>query len=382
MQVPFSYLDRQFSDCDAIFEDMKELVKKGKFTLGQPLKVFEEKFATAVGAKYAIGVGSGTDSLFLSLKALGVGEGDEVITTVNTFVATAGAIETAGAKIVFVDVEAATMNMNSKLIEAAITPKTKAIVPVHYAGVSCDMEHIMALAQQYRLWVIEDAAQGVYAQYRHMPLGSIGHLGCYSFHETKNYTAGGEGGALLINHPELTARAEIIREKGTNRTQFLMGQVDKYTWQEVGSSYLPGEFQAACLFAQLEQAEEINNRRLHIWHQYYEALMFYQQKGVLELPIVSQNQRHNGHLFFCKLPTKEQRDRFIQELREKGIQSTFHYVPLHSSPAGQRFGLFCGEDRITSIDSDRLCRLPVWFNMSDQQCHQVIEACHQILERF
>ena len=332
--------------------------------------------------KRALLTPSCTAALELAALLIEVQPGDEIIMPSYTFVSTANAFVLRGAKIVFVDVEAATMNMNSKLIEAAITPKTKAIVPVHYAGVSCDMEHIMALAQQYRLWVIEDAAQGVYAQYRHMPLGSIGHLGCYSFHETKNYTAGGEGGALLINHPELTARAEIIREKGTNRTQFLMGQVDKYTWQEVGSSYLPGEFQAACLFAQLEQAEEINNRRLHIWHQYYEALMFYQQKGVLELPIVSQNQRHNGHLFFCKLPTKEQRDRFIQELREKGIQSTFHYVPLHSSPAGQRFGLFCGEDRITSIDSDRLCRLPVWFNMSDQQCHQVIEACHQILERF
>ncbi|MCC5792231.1 MAG: dTDP-4-amino-4,6-dideoxygalactose transaminase [Legionellaceae bacterium] len=320
-----------------------------------------------------------TAALELAALLIDIQPGDEVIMPSYTFVSTANAFVLRGAHIVFVDVDPLTMNLDTGVLEAAISDKTRAIVPVHYAGVACDMTAIMALAQRYALWVVEDAAQGVHARYRSRPLGAIGHLGCYSFHETKNFTAGGEGGALVINDAKLVERAEILREKGTNRAQFLLGQVDKYTWQDKGSSFLPGEFQAACLLAQLEQADAISARRLAIWQYYYTALSLWEAAGVLELPVVPEGVEHNAHLFFCKLPSPMLRNRFIEGLREYGVQSTFHYVPLHSSPAGRRFGHFCGVDRVTTQDSQRLCRLPLWFNMSDAQCEQVIDACQKVL---
>lgn len=335
--------------------------------------------AQAPNIQRALLTPSCTASLELAALIIDIQPGDEVIMPSYTFVSTANAFVLRGAKIVFIDVEAATMNMDAQQIEAAINRKTKAIVPVHYAGVSCDMTAIMRLAEHYQLWVIEDAAQGVHAQYQNRPLGSIGHLGCYSFHETKNYSAAGEGGALLINDASLVARAEIIREKGTDRAQFLMGQVDKYSWQSLGSSYLPGEFQAACLWAQLENADAINTKRLQIWEQYYHSLQKFEQQGRLELPKVPLYAQHNAHLFFCKLPSLQHRSNFIDHLREHKVQSTFHYVPLHSSPAGLQYSRFNGEDSVTTKDSARLCRLPLWFNMTKAQANRVVGACSAAL---
>ena len=331
--------------------------------------------------KRALLTPSCTAALELAALIINIQPGDEVIMPSYTFVSTANAFVLRGAKIIFIDVEAGTMNLDARLIEAAITPKTKAIVPVHYAGVACDMDAIMAIAHRYQLWVIEDAAQGVHARHNTTPLGAVGHLGCYSFHETKNYTAAGEGGALLINDTSLIERAEILREKGTNRSQFLMGQVDKYSWQDMGSSYLPGEFQAAFLWAQLEQADAINSKRLQLWNRYYENLQPFEKQGQVELAKIPAYAQHNAHLFFCKLPSVQHRSDFIEQLKAQGVQSHFHYVPLHSSPAGQRFSEFTGKDAVTTKDSERLCRLPLWFNMSEQQSNRVLEACYYALEK-
>ena len=326
------------------------------------------------GSRKVLLTPSCTASLEMAALLIDLQPGDEVIMPSYTFVSTANAFVLRGAIIVFVDVRPDTLNIDETLIEAAITPKTRAIVPVHYAGVACEMDSIMALAAKHKLYVIEDAAQGVMSQYKGRALGSIGHIGCFSFHETKNYTAGGEGGATLINDAKLVDRAEIIREKGTNRSQFFRGQVDKYTWRDIGSSYLMADLQAAYLWAQLEAAEQINQQRLRLWQRYYDALRPLAAAGRIELPVVPKNCRHNAHMFYIKLRDSDDRQALINWMKEAEILTVFHYIPLHSSPAGERFGRFHGDDAFTTRESERLLRLPLFYNLSDNNQRTVISS--------
>ena len=302
--------------------------------------------------------------------------GDEVIMPSYTFVSTADAFVLRGAKAIFVDIRPDTMNIDEKLIEDAITEKTRAIVPVHYAGVACEMDTICEIAKRHHLSVIEDAAQGVKATYKGKVLGSIGDFGCYSFHETKNYSMG-EGGALLIQDSKQITQAEIVREKGTNRSQFFRGEVDKYTWMAAGSSYLPSELNAAYLWAQLEQADIIFDNRMHIWNTYYTLLKDLQQEGYIELPVIPDDCEHNAHMFYIKAKNLEERTQLISYLKAKEIQCVFHYVPLHSSPAGLRLGEFRGEDIYTTRESERLMRLPLWYGMNDEDIYKVAEEIHK-----
>ena len=288
--------------------------------------------------------------------------GDEVIMPSYTFVSTADAFVLRGARIVFVDIRPDTMNMDETKIEAAITEKTKVIVPVHYAGVSCAMDEIMAIAAKHNLLVVEDAAQGVNAYYKGKALGTIGTFGCYSFHETKNYSMG-EGGALVFNDGRYTEDAEILREKGTDRSRFFRGQVDKYTWVNYGSSYLPSDMNAAYLYAALECADEIDAKRHQVYDYYDEALRPLKEAGYIEQPFVPDYAKHNAHMYYIKVKDLAQRTRLISDLKEKGIYAAFHYVPLHSSAAGLKFGRFCGEDRYTTVESERLLRLPMFYNI-------------------
>lgn len=315
-----------------------------------------------------------TASLEMAALLLDIKVGDEVIMPSYTFVSTANAFVLRGATIVFVDIRPDTMNIDETRIEAAITNKTRAIVPVHYAGVACEMDTIMALAEKYNIFVVEDAAQGVMSTYKGKALGTIGHIGCFSFHETKNYTAGGEGGATLINDPALVDRAEIIREKGTNRSQFFRGQVDKYTWRDIGSSYLMSDLQAAYLWAQLDAARLINERRLLLWDRYNQALSALAEAGKVILPQVPSDCVQNAHMFYIKLQDIGQRDAFISYMKEANILTVFHYIPLHSSPAGEKFGRFDGEDHFTTRESERLVRLPLFYNMDDSTQETVIAA--------
>ncbi len=302
--------------------------------------------------------------------------GDEVIMPSYTFVSTADAFVLRGAKAVFVDVRPDTMNIDEKLIENAITDRTKAIVPVHYAGVSCEMDEIMNIAGKYNLKVIEDAAQGLMSTYKGKSLGSIGDYGCFSFHETKNYSMG-EGGALAIKDPSMIERAEIIREKGTNRSKFYRGQIDKYTWIDAGSSYLPADLLAAYLYAQLEVAEEINNDRLASWNYYYEALKPLRDKGFIELPFVPSYCEHNAHMFYIKAKDIEERTKLIEFLKENGAMAVFHYIPLHGSPAGKKYGEFRGEDRYTTKESERLLRLPMYHKLTKEDKDTVIDLIYR-----
>lgn len=315
-----------------------------------------------------------TASLEMAAILLDIKPGDEVIMPSYTFVSTANAFVLRGAHIVFIDIRPDTMNIDETKIAAAITDKTRAIVPVHYAGVACDMDTIMAIAKQHSLWVVEDAAQGVMSTYKGQALGTIGHIGCFSFHETKNYTAGGEGGATLINDPALIERAEIIREKGTNRSQFFRGQVDKYTWRDIGSSYLMADLQAAFLWAQLEAATVINQQRLALWHNYYQALAPLANAGRIELPVIPQECEQNAHMFYLKLRDIDDRSALIAYLGEADIMAVFHYIPLHSSPAGERFTSFHGEDCFTTKESERLLRLPLFYNLSTVNQRTVINT--------
>ncbi|MEA5101855.1 dTDP-4-amino-4,6-dideoxygalactose transaminase [Pantoea sp. S18] len=326
------------------------------------------------GSKKVLLTPSCTASLEMAALLIDLQPGDEVIMPSYTFVSTSNAFVLRGATIVFVDVRPDTLNIDETLIEAAITPKTRAIVPVHYAGLACEMDSIMALAAKHKLYVIEDAAQGVMSQYKGRALGTIGHIGCFSFHETKNYTAGGEGGATLINDAKLVDRAEIIREKGTNRSQFFRGQVDKYTWRDIGSSYLMADLQAAYLWAQLEAAEQINQQRLRLWQRYYDALQPLAAAGRIELPVVPKNCRHNAHMFYIKLRDSDDRQALINWMKEAEILTVFHYIPLHSSPAGERFGRFHGDDAFTTRESERLLRLPLFYNLSDNNQRTVISS--------
>ena len=298
-------------------------------------------------------------------------EGDEVIAPSYTFVSSVNPFVLRGAKIVFVDINPKTMNIDENLIEKAITSKTKAIVPVHYAGVSCEMDKIMEIAKKYNLVVIEDAAQGVMSEYKGKALGTIGDYGCFSFHETKNYSMG-EGGALLIRDKENIEKAEIIREKGTNRSRFFRGQVDKYTWVDMGSSYLPSELNAAYLFAQLENADLIFNDRMNSWNRYNEGLKILQEENKIELPYIPKDCKHNAHMFYIKCKDLEERTKLIEFLKKNEIYAVFHYIPLHSAEAGLKFGRFSGEDKYTTKESERLLRLPLYYRLKSEDVDYII----------
>lgn len=306
--------------------------------------------------------------------------GDEVIMPAYTFVSTADAFVLRGATAVFVDICPDTMNIDETKIEAAITDKTKAIVPVHYAGVSCEMTAIMELAEKYHLKVIEDAAQGVMSTYKGQALGSIGDYGCYSFHETKNYSMG-EGGALLIRDAENIERAEIIREKGTNRSKFFRGQIDKYTWVDAGSSYLPSELNAAYLWGQLEVAQEIYDDRMKSWNLYYELLKPLQQEGLIDLPYVPDECVHNAHMFYIKTKDLQERSALISYLKENGIIASFHYIPLHTAPAGIKYGRFHGDDVYTTKESERLLRLPMYYGLKEEDLLKVVNKVKQFYQK-
>lgn len=329
--------------------------------------------AKRFGAQKALLTTSGTTALEMAALMCDLEPGDEVILPSFTFSSTATAFVLAGAKLVFVDVRPDTMNIDETKIEAAITDKTKVICAMHYAGVACEMDTIMDIARRHGLKVVEDAAQGVMSTYKGKALGTIGDFGCFSFHETKNYSMG-EGGALLIRDPEYNERAEILREKGTNRAKFFRGQVDKYTWVDYGSSYLPSEMNAAYLYAQLLEADRINNDRLASWNAYYEAFAPLEQAGKVELPALPEGCVHNAHMFWLKLHDLEERTAFIQHLKDNGVQAVFHYIPLHSAPAGLKFGVFAGEDVYTTTESERLVRLPLYYGLTEADRNTVIET--------
>ncbi len=329
------------------------------------------------GTRKALLTHSCTAALEMAAILADIQPGDEVIMPSYTFVSTANAFVLRGGVPVFVDIRPDTLNIDETKIEAAITPRTKAIAPVHYAGVACEMDAIMDIAQRHNLLVIEDAAQAVMSTYKGKTLGTIGHLGAYSFHETKNIISG-EGGALLVNEERFAERAEIIREKGTNRSQFFRGQVDKYTWVDVGSSYLPGEVIAAFLWAQMEEAESITRNRLDIWHRYHQAFAGLEETGKLRRPIIPDGSQHNAHMYYILLESLEKRTEVIAHLKEKNVNAVFHYVPLHSSPAGKKYARSNGELRHTNNLSDRLLRLPLWVDMDDAQ-DKVIAELHNAL---
>lgn len=334
----------------------------------------QEWFEEQLGCAKALLTPSCTQALEMAAILIDIRAGDEVIMPSYTFVSTANAFVLRGAKIVFVDIRPDTMNLDETLIEAAITPRTKAIVPVHYAGVACEMDAINDIAERHQLYVVEDAAQGVMSTYKGRPLGALSHLAAYSFHETKNLSSGGEGGLLIINDPRFLRRAEIIREKGTNRSQFFRGIVDKYTWVDVGSSYLPSEIQAAYLWGQIEQADTITGNRLATWKAYQSELSSLGSAGSLELPTLPNGCCHNGHMFYVKCKDLPERTAFLAHLKRNEILAVFHYVPLHSSPAGARFGRFHGQDRHTTSESERLVRLPLWYGMGEAELKRVVES--------
>ncbi|GIP19106.1 dTDP-4-amino-4,6-dideoxygalactose transaminase [Paenibacillus montaniterrae] len=317
-----------------------------------------------------------THALEMAALLFDIKHGDEVIMPSYTFVSTANAFVLRGAKIIFVDIRPDTMNIDETKIEAAITNRTKVIVPVHYAGVACEMDTIMNIAERYNLYVVEDAAQGIMSTYKGRMLGSIGHLGTFSFHETKNLVCG-EGGALLVNDRRLIERAEIIREKGTNRSQFISGRVDKYTWRDIGSSYLMSELTAAYLYSQLINAQYITKKRLKLWSIYYQYLYNFIDIYDIELPCIPNTVEHNGHLFFIKLKNKKTRDNLIEYLKDRGIQATFHYIPLHTTETGKKYGEFHASDNMTCEQSDKLLRLPMFFSLEEET---VIQICNVVVD--
>jgi dTDP-4-amino-4,6-dideoxygalactose transaminase len=344
------------------------LAGDGKFT-----KRCHRWLEETTGCHKALLTHSCTAALEMAALLLDIKAGDEVIMPSFTFVSTANAIVLRGGVPVFVDIREDTLNLDESQIESAITPRTKAIMPVHYAGVACEMDTIMAIAKQHRLLVVEDAAQGVMARYKGRPLGSIGDLGAYSFHETKNVISG-EGGALLVNRQDMALRAEIIREKGTDRSRFFRGEVDKYTWQEVGSSFLPGDLTAAFLWAQLEEAQAITDLRLSYWNCYHAALVPLEAAGLIRRPIVPVDCEHNAHMYYVLLAPHANRDAVLTHLKSLDVYSVFHYVPLHSSPAGRRYGRAHGLLPVTNKQSERLIRLPLWVGISPEQQHRVVDV--------
>ncbi len=347
--------------------DNMKICGDGEFT-----KKDNEWLEKKTGTTKALLTTSCTHALELAALLCDLKEGDEVIMPAYTFVSTADAFVLRGAKIVFVDIRPDTMNIDENKIEEAITDRTKVIAPVHYAGVSCEMDKIMDIAKRHNLMVVEDAAQGIMSEYKGKALGTFGDFGALSFHETKNYSMG-EGGALLIRDPKMAEEAEIIREKGTDRSKFFRGQVDKYTWQNYGSSYLPSDMNAAYLYAQLEMADEINDFRLARWNQYMEGLTPLKERGILELPVVPAECKHNAHMFYIKTKDIKERTELIAALGKDGILSAFHYVPLHTAPAGKKFGRFHGEDVYTTKESERLTRLPLYYGLKEEEADFVIK---------
>jgi dTDP-4-amino-4,6-dideoxygalactose transaminase len=344
---------------------------------GQFTKKCHAWLERSTGARRALLTHSCTAALEMSALLAELQPGDEVIMPSYTFVSTANAFVMRGAVPVFVDIRPDTLNIDETKIEAAITARTRVILPVHYAGVACEMDTIMDIARRHKLFVIEDAAQGIMSTYKGRPLGTIGHMGAYSFHETKNIIAG-EGGALLVNDPALAERAEIIREKGTNRSQFFRGQVDKYTWVDIGSSYLPGEVIAAFLWAQMEEADNITTRRLALWDTYHAALAPLEAEGKLRRPVLPEGCQHNAHMYYILLESLEQRTRVIADLKRQGVGAVFHYVPLHSAPYGVKHSRHHGDMTHTDQLSDRLLRLPLWVGLEDQQ-ERVQQALREAL---
>lgn len=369
------YIGKEMEYVKDAIENQKKISGDGFYTKNCSL-LMEKLFDT----KKVLLTTSCTHALEMAAILINTKPGDEIIMPSYTFVSTADAFVMRGAKIVFVDINPDTMNIDENLIEKAITKKTKAIVPVHYAGVACNMDKIMDIANKYNLFVIEDAAQGVMSKYKGKPLGSIGHLGCYSFHETKNYSMG-EGGAILINDTKFVERAEIIREKGTNRSKFFRGQIDKYTWVDLGSSYLPSEINVAYLYAQLENYKKIYDDRMRIWNKYKENFEQLEKQNKIKLPLIPENCDHNAHMFYIKLKDLNERSKMIEFLKEKGIKAVFHYVPLHSAPAGIQFGEFKGVDKYTTKESERLVRLPIYFGMQDNEIESVIKGVKDFFEK-
>jgi dTDP-4-amino-4,6-dideoxygalactose transaminase len=356
-----------------ILESMKssKISGDGEFT-----KKCHEWFEKRLNCKKVLLTPSCTAALEMAAILFNIKEGDEVIMPSYTFVSTANAFVLRGAKIVFVDIHPDTMNIDETKIEEAITSKTKVIVPVHYAGVACDMDNIMDIANRYSLFVVEDAAQGMMSTYKGKALGTIGHLGAFSFHETKNYTSAGEGGLLIINDEKFIQRAEIIREKGTNRSLFFRGMVDKYSWVDVGSSYLMNDLSAAYLWGNLEFADEINQNRLNSWQKYYDGLKELENRGFIELPKIPKGCVQNAHMFYIKVKDLEERTALLDYLKKNDINAVFHYVPLHSAPAGVKFGRFDGVDNFTTKESERLIRLPMYYNMLSSDINNVIRNIH------
>ncbi len=374
--IPFNKPPYTGHEDHYVLESLKssKISGDGKYT-----RLCQTWFEKELGCKKALLTPSCTHALEMAAMLIGISPGDEVIMPSYTFVSTANAFVLRGARIVFIDVRQDTMNIDENKIEAAISSRTKAIVPVHYAGVSCEMDTIMEIARKYDLFVIEDAAQGMMATYKGRPLGTIGHLGTYSFHETKNYTSAGEGGLLIINDESMVERAEIIREKGTNRSQFFRGMVDKYTWVDIGSSYLLNDVSAAYLYGQLEQAQHIRNERMMSWSHYYDSLQEFSMSASLDLPRLPDYCGHNAHMFYVKVRDLESRTRTIERLNAKGVMAVFHYVPLHSSPAGLMFGRFHGEDIFTTKESERLIRLPMFYGLERSSIDRIVALLGQAL---
>lgn len=374
IRIPFNippYVGHEMEYLQKACEVNHKICGDGPFTK-QCKSWVEEKTGTAG----CLMTTSGTSALEMAAHLSHIQPGEEVIMPSYTFCSTADAFVLKGAVPVFVDIRPDTMNLDETLLEDAITDKTRAIAAVHYAGVSCEMDTILEIAKRHHLTVVEDAAQGVMSSYKGRALGTIGDFGCYSFHETKNYSMG-EGGAILIRDPEKISEAEILREKGTNRSQFFRGQIDKYTWVDYGSSFLPSELNAAYLMAQLDQADEINNARLARWEQYYRLLSPLAAEGRIELPVIPKDCVHNAHMFYIKTRDLEERQALIQALREQGILAVFHYIPLHSSPAGKKFGRFHGEDRYTTRESERLLRLPMYYSLTEENVNDVVSVIEE-----
>lgn len=354
------------------FDYMRKAVNNHKICGdGEFTKKCNEWFEQRFNANKVLLTTSGSSALDMAALLCGIKPGDEVILPSFTFSSTANSFVLAGATLVFVDIRPDTMNIDETKIEAAITDKTRVICPVHYAGIACEMDTIMEIAQKHNLMVVEDAAQGVMSTYKGKALGTIGDFGCYSFHETKNYSMG-EGGAIVINNPAYVEKAEILREKGTNRAQYFRGQVAKYNWVDFGDSYLQSDLNAAYLWAQLEKADEINNNRLATWNAYNEAFKPLADKGIIELPTIPEGCIHNAHMFYIKCKDLETRQEYIRFMKENDVMCVFHYVPLHSAPAGLKFGRFVGNDEHTTLDSDRLVRLPMYYNIADEDLNFVI----------
>ncbi|ROL57564.1 dTDP-4-amino-4,6-dideoxygalactose transaminase [Bacteroidetes/Chlorobi group bacterium MS-B_bin-24] len=377
-KIPFNKPCYTGNEDKYVLNAMRSLQISGN---GPYTKKCEKWFEEELKCKRALLVPSGTHALEMAALLIDVQPGDEIIMPSYTFVSTANAFALRGAKIVFVDIKPDTMNIDENLIEQAVTEKTRAICVVHYAGVACSMDKILEIARKYNLFVIEDAAQGIMSKYKDRPLGTIGHLGCYSFHETKNYTSAGEGGLLIINNEEFVEKAEIIREKGTNRNQFFRGMVDKYTWIDIGSSFLMNDVSAAYLWGQLEWKEIINNSRLKSWGLYYIGLSKLESLGVIELPKIPSYATNNGHIFYIKVKNLDERTKLLNFLRENGIYAVFHYVPLHSSPAGLKFGRFFGEDVFTTKESERLIRLPLFYSIKVEEINYVVNEIYKFYDK-